>query len=131
MKAVDTNVLLRFFIRDDEEQFQKAARFFSECSNEKPAFITSVVLVEFTWTLRTGYKYRREDIAGILTQMLRSGELRIEHFDEVQKATELYQSGEAEGFADAYAGLIALKESCEETVTFDRKAAQLEFYSEI
>jgi len=55
----------------------------------------------------------------------------IEHSDEAQKANELYLVGDAEGFADAYLGLVALKYGCSETVTFDKKAARLEFYEEL
>jgi len=46
MRAIDTNILIRFVTRDDEGQFQTAAKFFSECSEESPGFVTSIVLVE-------------------------------------------------------------------------------------
>jgi predicted nucleic-acid-binding protein len=129
MNAIDTNILIRFVTRDDEKQFKKASRFFrEECSVESPGFITAVVLVEMVWTLRTGYNYEREEISAVVHNLLKSREIRIEHVDEAQLAVELYHSGEAEGFADAYAGLIALKMNCKESVTFDKKASRLSFY---
>ncbi|MGJ8697974.1 MAG: PIN domain-containing protein [Verrucomicrobiaceae bacterium] len=132
MKGLDTNVLLRFVTRDDEDQFQRASVYLqSACSSEEPGYITSVVLVELVWSLRSTYKYPREDVCRVLLGILRSRELRVQYADEAHKAAELYLNGEAEGFADAYSGLIALKEGCEETATFDRKAARLDFYEEI
>jgi len=131
MRAVDTNVLVRFATHDDEEQFQKAQDFFAQCSSEKLAFVTSVVLVEFVWTLRATYKYSREAISKTLTTLLKSKEIVIEHTDEAQRANELYLEGEAEGFADAYSGLIALKLGCSDTITFDKKATRLDFYEEL
>ena len=131
MRAADTNVLIRFVTRDDEDQFQTASRFFSECSEKKPGFITSTVLVEFVWTLKATYRYSREQISSKLNDLINSREVVVEHSDEAQRANELYRDGEAEGFADAYAGLVALKYGCSDTVTFDRKAARLEFYQEL
>lgn len=131
MKAIDANLLLRAATRDDEEQLQKVLAFLSQFSLENPAFVTSVVLVEFVWTLRAVYKYSREEISKSLTALINSQEITIEHSDEAQKANELYLTKEAEGFADAYAGLIALKHDCSTTVTFDRNAARLEFYEEL
>lgn len=131
MKAVDTNILLRFVLRDDEEQFQKALAFFSQCSEREPGFVTAIVLMEFVWTLRAGYKFSHEEISSRLNALINSKEILIEHVGEARKANELYAKREAEGFADAFSGLIALKYDCEKTVTLDRKAARLEFYEEL
>ena len=52
MIAVDTNVLLRFVVRDDVVQFKRASRFFDQRTAEDPAFISLIVLAEFVWALR-------------------------------------------------------------------------------
>ncbi len=44
MKAVDTNVLLRFLVRDDDEQAAVAAAFFSKRTAEDPAFVSLIGL---------------------------------------------------------------------------------------
>ena len=66
-----------------------------------------------------------------LTTLLNSKEIVIEHSDEAQKANELYLKGESQDFADAFLGLIALKNGCSETVTFDKRAARLDFFKEL
>lgn len=129
MRAVDTNVLLRFFTRDDEKQFSLAYRFLTEkCTVENQAYITSIVLVEIVWSLERSYKYDRKKISAALTLLFNSREILIEHQDEAQKANELYLEKTAQGFTDAYTGLIALKHGCSDVVTFDRKATRMDFY---
>ena len=44
MIGVDTNVLVRFLVHDDEEQFDRADRFFTERTVADPAFIALVVV---------------------------------------------------------------------------------------
>lgn len=64
MIAVDTNVLLRYLLNDDQEQSPRAAALFS--GNSK-VLITDVVLVETFWTLRgKKYKLGREELARVV-----------------------------------------------------------------
>lgn len=52
MKAVDTNVLDRYLIRDDPEQARLAARFLTEeCSADNPCFVNRIVLCELVCLL--------------------------------------------------------------------------------
>ncbi|WP_228061683.1 hypothetical protein [[Phormidium] sp. LEGE 05292] len=47
MKGLDTNVVLRFLVRDDEQQWQIADRYINEAlqANE-PCLINNIVLCE-------------------------------------------------------------------------------------
>lgn len=60
MKGLDTNVIVRFLVRDDEEQWQIAVRYINEAmlANE-PCFVNNIVLCEVVWVLRTSYKISR------------------------------------------------------------------------
>lgn len=53
MIAIDTNVLLRYLLNDDEEQSAKAAQLIR---GELGILITDIVLVETVWTLK-GKRY--------------------------------------------------------------------------
>ena len=55
MIAVDTNVLLRYLLHDDDLQAAQADAIFNTAET---ILITDVVLVETVWTL-VGRKYRR------------------------------------------------------------------------
>lgn len=53
MIAIDTNVLLRYLLNDDKQQFATAKKLIIK---SKPILVTDVVLVETLWTL-SGKRY--------------------------------------------------------------------------
>ena len=61
MIAIDSNVLLRYLLWDDEEQSAKADRLIN---GSVPVLITDVVLSETLWTLK-GKKYKLNKAAMI------------------------------------------------------------------
>jgi predicted nucleic-acid-binding protein len=68
--AVDTNVLLRLVVADNEQQNKRAAAFFAERSPADPAYISEMTLAEFVWVLRSSYKYDRDSLVSVLTHLL-------------------------------------------------------------
>lgn len=68
MISVDTHVLLRRMLNDDEEQAEKARKLFE---GKRPVLITDVVLTETIWTLK-GKRYgaTKEDIQAIVMSLL-------------------------------------------------------------
>ena len=54
MISIDTNVLLRYLLFDDEIQAKKATKLFE---SGQTVFVSHVVLVETVWTLK-GKKYK-------------------------------------------------------------------------
>lgn len=64
MIALDTNVLLRYLLQDDDHQSKSAAALMK---GDSPVLITDVVLVETVWVL-TGKKYKlgRESIINVV-----------------------------------------------------------------
>ncbi|MFK0573794.1 PIN domain-containing protein, partial [Endozoicomonas sp.] len=59
MIAIDTNILLRYLLGDDEQQSPKANRLMN---GSRKVLITDVVLVETLWTLR-GKRYNLKKTA--------------------------------------------------------------------
>ena len=54
MLGVDTNVLVRFLVRDDEAQFEKAHKLIKrEVAAGRRVFIGQLVLLETEWVLRS------------------------------------------------------------------------------
>lgn len=51
MKGLDTNVLVRYFVRDDEEQWKTADRYLGQNLQKEFYFISNVVLCETIWVL--------------------------------------------------------------------------------
>ena len=127
MIAIDTNVLLRYLLRDDETQAERARRIV-ECGER--VLITDVVLAETVWTL-AGRRYRapRVDLIDLVNNLLQDANLRFEDDEVVWSALQAYRRTEAD-FADALivrkaqktaAGGDELSAFC----TFDDAALQL------
>jgi len=66
--AIDTNVLLRWVLDDDEGQAARARMIFESAES---VLITDIVLVETVWTLRgKRYKATKEDIQALVISLL-------------------------------------------------------------
>ncbi|MBV8212722.1 MAG: type II toxin-antitoxin system VapC family toxin [Verrucomicrobia bacterium] len=123
MTGIDTNVLVRYLVRDDPEQARKAARFIkSQCSTDDPGLINRIVLCELVWVLETAYEYPRQAVTLALEKILRTAQFIIEDHSEAWLAFREYQQGA--DFADAFVGAINQRLGCALTVTFDKKASR-------
>lgn len=77
MIAIDTNVLLRYLLMDDEIQSAKAARLI-EKSNK--VLITDVVLVETLWTLQgKKYKASKDDLINVINALFKESNIIFEN----------------------------------------------------
>jgi predicted nucleic-acid-binding protein len=63
MKALDTNVLVRFLVRDDEQQAKAVYRKFKQAEAKKEVFFIPVLVVlETVWVLESVYEITRQEI---------------------------------------------------------------------
>ena len=124
MTGIDTNILVRYLIQDDETQTAQVIKFLkSHCTVETPGFISCIVLCELAWLLRKGYKFPKSDIIKLLRGLLGTKQFHIE--DEVQAWLALrdYEQDNAD-YADYFLAHRNQLKGCTQTVTFDRKAAK-------
>lgn len=124
MKALDTNILLRYLIRDDQKQATLAKAFIQQCTAEDRALINFVTLNEMVWALRKVYGYGKSLIADTIEKILETEQLRVENADVAVAALLLYRRYNVD-FADALIGVINTQAGYPKTATFDKKAAQL------
>lgn len=123
MIALDTNVLVRYLVRDEPRQTAAATRLLeSSCTAGSPGVVTLIVLCELVWVLDRGYGYRRGDIAAVLRRLLSAEDLQAERSELAWQALNLFEEGRAD-FADYLVGLCGREEKAEVTWTFDRRAA--------
>jgi len=123
MIGLDTNLVVRFLVQDDEAQAALASEVFASLSADHPGFIGSVVLTETSWVLAKAYKASREDIAGAIEGLLRSEEIIIENTEAAYRALAVYREGRTIDFADALIAETARLAGASETLTLDRRAA--------
>ncbi|MGF1456621.1 MAG: PIN domain-containing protein [Alphaproteobacteria bacterium] len=123
MIGLDTNVLVRYLMKDDPAQSPIAVEVISNLSRDEPGYVTSIVLAELSWVLTRAYKEPRNRIADGLEALLRSNDLVIENRAASFRALALYRAGRSVDFADALIAMTASLAGALETVSFDRKAA--------
>jgi predicted nucleic-acid-binding protein len=118
--CLDTNVLVRFLVEDDEQQTAAASRLIERAAESaRPLFVPQIVLCELVWVLSYAYRRRREEIVEVLQQLRRAAQLVIEVPDQVQRAIESYAAG-AGDFADYLIAERAVAHGCTTVATFDR-----------
>jgi predicted nucleic-acid-binding protein len=92
MIAIDTNVLLRYVLRDDEKQAQIAYKIIH---GQQVVLILDMVLVEMAWTLRgSRFDLSREEIADTVLALLDDTNLVFENKDAVWQAAVDYRNAE-------------------------------------
>jgi predicted nucleic-acid-binding protein len=122
MIGLDTNVLLRYFLRDDVAQAARAAR---ELARDEHFLIDGIVLCELVWVLETGYGLSRAEIAATLESILTTAQFEIDGKDLVLAALGDFRASAAD-FSDCLIGRRNRAASASQTITFDRSLKGLE-----
>ena len=125
MPALDTNVLIRYVVQDDEAQLAAARRLIRKAVSEgQTLFVPVTVALEFEWVLRSSFGYPRDEALEILSTLLSAAELTFESERALEVALHLYRDGSAD-FADCLH--IALAAQAQELPlwTFDKRAGKV------
>jgi len=123
MQALDTNIIVRFLIRDDEKQAQIVLKRFKTAEAEKEQlFIPILVVLELIWVLESAYDLSRDAILNAIDQMRRMPILKFESDDVVER---LLVEGKnlKTGLSDLLIAASANSSGCDRVLTFDRKAS--------
>ena len=120
MRALDTNVLARFFV-DDEEDAQAAKQRPSaiEALSER-SYVSVTVLLELEWVLRGFYELPTRDVLRVLGALASIEHITLEDRDAVLSAVEAL--GKGLDFADALH--IARSSRASVFATFDKRLAR-------
>lgn len=115
MVAVDTNVLVRFLVRDEPKQASRAADLIGSAS----IWISKTVLLETEWDLRSLYGFGAAAVAKALEALAGLPTVLIEDEPAVARALGWFKNGL--DFADALH--LASAGTAEKFATLDRKLA--------
>ena len=134
MISIDTNVLLRYLLADDEIQHKKAVILLSK---GRPVLIVDVVLAETVWTL-SGKRYNldKEAISSVIRGLIGDGGFVFENNQVIWSALNDYEEsvairGKELDFVDALilnkSNLVAESKGAELSgfYSFDKAVEQL------
>jgi predicted nucleic-acid-binding protein len=128
MIGLDTNVLLRYLIKDDEAQGERSARVIRRAAvRGEPVFIGPIVLCEMVRVLESRYGYAKPEIVSALTAILDADGFDIADRNVVRSAVNDYRTHKTD-FADCLIGRTNEAAGCRETVTFERRLEAIETF---
>jgi predicted nucleic-acid-binding protein len=111
VRAVDTNILARFYLRDDAAQGRMAASVLAAGD----VFVPKTVILELEWVLRYVAEQPESKVIECLAHLITLPGITVEDRDEVEAALSHCRKGI--DFADALH--LAASKACSELLTFD------------
>ena len=117
MRAVDTNIIVRYLTGDEPEQAARA----KAAIDAGDVFAGTTVMLESEWVLRSVYGHAGKEVAAALRAFAGLPGVSVENSAQLAKALDRAEMGM--DFADAlHLGAAA---RCDAFLTFDRRLADL------
>ncbi len=120
MKALDTNVLARFFIDDDDDPQAARQRPLAVQALAERCFVSVTVLLELERVMRGFYELPRPDISRVFRALAGIEHVTLEDRDAVLMAVDAFDQGL--DFADALH--VARSRRASGFATFNRRLAR-------
>jgi predicted nucleic-acid-binding protein len=126
MPALDTNILVRYVVRDDEAQLGAARRLIRNCvSQGQTLFVPITVALELEWVLRANFEFSKVEAIDVLSNLFSAAELTFESERALEVALHLYREGSAD-FSDCVHIALAAQARELPLWTFDRRAGKVD-----
>jgi len=114
--SLDTNILVRFFAKDDEAQLRKVHALLGR--KDTVFFACDLVLVETQWVLRSIYEWTCEEVADAFSRLTSIHNLEFENEARLRVAINALQEGA--DFADELIVKKSRERGAESFATFDK-----------
>ena len=114
MTGLDTNILVRFFAKDDPLQLPKARAALSALTTADPGWVGVATILELVWVLTSSLGQGRDAVAQILAELLARETIMVERAETIEKALQRYRGGRAD-FADCLIAASAQSAGCRRT----------------
>jgi predicted nucleic-acid-binding protein len=125
MRGLDTNVLVRFLLRDDPKQAAAAKAVIDRASFAgEPLVVSLVTLLETEWVLRSNAGLEKSEVLHIFKQLLVKSDVIFESENSFDQALLGYENSAAD-FAECLMIAQYQRLGCNSMLTFDVRAAQL------
>ncbi|VAX08995.1 hypothetical protein MNBD_GAMMA26-2237 [hydrothermal vent metagenome] len=131
MKALDTNVLVRFLVNDDKTQAELALKLISAAEAKRDVlFVSELVLLELIWVLESVYVVNRTELLDSIDDLLQMPALNIGSLTAVQAFLHNARINKLD-LSDLLIGHCARQSGCESVLTFDKGAAKSDLFQQV
>jgi len=128
MKALATNILIRFLVGDDKLQTKRVYTIFKKAESEKKElFVPLLVVLEMIWVLESVYEISRTEVLDSISDLLL---MPILKFDQRSALQQLIHSAQGNKYdlSDLLIAYSAKINRCEGVLTFDKKASKFKLF---
>lgn len=130
MIALDTNILVRLLVNDDEDQGKKVVALLTKAEATGETFyIPLLVIQELIWVLDAVYECSRVEIIDAIDKLTRMPVFQIEKLDVIHKTLNIAVDSKFD-LPDLLIAHSAMDSGCEYTYTFDKKASKFSLFKQ-
>lgn len=116
---LDTNVLVRFLVREPEDQAQQAAQLMSRAERgEVRLRLTRLVLAETFWVLKSFYGRKPQGVADVLAELVVAPGIEVDNAVDTLRALHFIRQKNVD-VVDAFLAVDATSHE-ERVCTFDK-----------
>lgn len=124
MKALDTNIIVRFLVNDDARQAKAVYNLFKETEGAKGTlFVPLAVVLETIWVLESVYSISRNEIIETFKELLFMPILKFESQPAVQDFVTSAMNSSID-LADLLIAQSAHHSGCDSILTLDKRASK-------
>ncbi len=121
MIAIDTNILARYYVRQQDTEGERQRSAVTEWISQQSAlYVPKTVMLELEWVMRGVYGYAAAEVRRVFIHLIALPNVVIEDREEVETAIRAHQRGM--DFADALHQASAGQ--CAALATLDRALAR-------
>ena len=121
MIFVDTNLFVRYFLKDVLSQFRQVEKLFSDGAKKKKKLFTStIVIFEIYWLFGSFYEKTKGEVVEILKKTFSLDFIEFEEREILEKALNIFEVSSLD-FEDCYNVVYAEERGAKGFRTFDKK----------
>lgn len=89
---LDSNIFLRFLVKEDQESYQECAKLLNTVkSNKIKAVIPGIIITEIGWVLKSNYHTPKEDVSRKLEGIIKLKNLKVTDQYDWPQAIDVYK----------------------------------------
>ncbi len=122
---IDTNLLIRYFVKDDTAHTQAVHRLLERAARGEVSLVVApIVFAEITWVLESRFSLSLDTIADYLEAILQTPGLEVLQAEVLSEAVRIYRRTRID-FVDAWIAALAKSHDVSRGYTFDRHFARV------
>lgn len=128
MIALDTNIIIRFLVCDDEKQAQLVYRRFQQAERRRELFFVSLlVMLETIWVLESLYDLARGEILNSIEDLMLMPIFQFQDYEALQKFLASARQ-ERTDLSDLLIAHSCRASGCRQVLTLDKKASRCQLF---